>query len=95
MGLPFSQQPGPVAAPPTGVVAPPVPAGPIPVVVVAVDEGDRPPGLNALPDDIAGDVAVVGCPPLTRSSGASTRSFVLVPGRSHLDPGGAHFVGGK
>ena len=67
MGLPFSQQPGPVAAPPTGVVAPPVPAGPIPVVVVAVDEGDRPPGLSALPDDMAGDVAVVGCPPLTRS----------------------------
>jgi len=66
MGLPFSQQPGPVAAPPTGVVAPPVPAGPTPVVVVAVDEGDRAPGLNA-PPDIAGDVAVVGCPPLTRS----------------------------
>lgn len=62
MGLPFSQQPGPVA--PTGVVAPPVPAGPAPVVV-ADDEGDRAPGLNAPPDDIAGEVAVVGCPPLT------------------------------
>lgn len=66
MGLPFSQQPGPVA-PPTGVVAPPVPAGPTPVVVVAVDEGESAPGLSAPPDDIAGDVAVVGCPPLTRS----------------------------
>jgi hypothetical protein len=66
MGLPFSQQPGPDAAPPTGVVAPPVPAGPAPVVV-AVDEGERAPGLSAPPDDIAGDVAVVGWPPLTRS----------------------------
>lgn len=65
MGLPFSQHPDPV--PPTGVVAPPVPGGPTPVVVVAVDEGESAPGLSAPPDDIAGDVAVVGCPPLTRS----------------------------
>lgn len=63
MGLPFSQHP----EPPTGVVAPPDVPGAAPVVVVAVDEGDKAPGLNAPPEDIAGDVAVVGCPPLTNS----------------------------
>lgn len=69
MGLPFSQHPAPgPVAPPTGVLAPPdVAPGAAPVVVVAVDEGDKAPGLKAPPDDIAGDVAVVGCPPLTRS----------------------------
>lgn len=66
MGLPFSQQPGPVA-PATGVLAPPDAAAPAAPVVVAVDDGDRAPGLSAPPDDIAGDVAVVGCPPLTNS----------------------------
>lgn len=66
IGLPFSQQLGPVE-PPTGVVAPPDAApGAAPVVVVAVEDGDNAPGLNA-PPDIAGDVAVVGCPPLINS----------------------------
>ena len=69
MGLPFSQQPvGPVV-PATGVLAPPetaAAAAPL-VVAVAVDEGESAPGLSAPPDDIAGDVAVVGCPPLTSS----------------------------
>lgn len=64
MGLPFSQQPGPVV-PATGVLAPPEAAAA--PVVVAVDDGDSAPGLRAPPDDIAGDVAVVGCPPLTSS----------------------------
>lgn len=66
MGLPFSQQPGPVA-PATGVLAPPEAAAAAAPVVVAVDDGERAPGLSAPPDDIAGDVAVVGCPPLTSS----------------------------
>lgn len=68
MGLPLSQHPAPgPVAPPTGVLAPPEAAPGAAPVVVAVDEGDRAPGLRAPPDDIAGDVAVVGWPPLTRS----------------------------
>lgn len=66
MGLPFSQQPGPVV-PATGVLAPPEAGAAAAPVVVAVDEGESAPGLSAPPDDIAGDVAVVGCPPLTSS----------------------------
>lgn len=75
MGRPFSQQPGPLLvaelaavvvpppAAPTGVLAPPVVVllpPPAVVAVVAVDEGDNAPGLNAPADDIAGEVAVVG-----------------------------------
>ena len=80
MGRPFSQQPplaGPALAPAVGVVAPPAvpppppalvpPPPPVVVAVVAVDDGDRAPGLSAPADDMAGDVAVVGWPPLTRS----------------------------
>lgn len=80
MGRPFSQQPDAAAAactaawtaavdvvaPLTGVLAPPPP---VVVAVVAVDEGERAPGLRA-PADMAGEVAVVGWPPLTRSCGA-------------------------
>lgn len=85
MGLPFSQQPGPVG-PPTGVLAPPDVAPGAAPLVVAVDDGDNAPGLNAPPDDIAGEVAVVGCPPLTNSCNSNyTNIKITISNQIHVN----------
>lgn len=93
MGRPFSQQAVAVTAAvaavelgagtppaevePTGVLVPPFPPVVVVVAVVAVDEGDSAPGLRAPADDIEGDVAVVGWPPLTRSCNHKANNNVI------------------